>query len=102
MQLHSHEKDPVRKKGIGLLQGNTLKSNVHLQGDAYTVPITWNKFRKLKQAASFWENFQFSSVVTKSMKMQLSGFQDWGFLIRFPLGSKHCWYLQLPVPILPP
>lgn len=71
MQLHSQEKDPVRKTGIGLLEGNTLKSNAHLQEDAYTVPITWNKFRKLKQAASGWENFRFSSVVTKSMKMRL-------------------------------
>lgn len=74
MQLHSQVKDPVRKTGIGLLEGNTLKSNVRLQGDSYTVQITWNKFRKLKQAASGWENFQFSSVVTESMKMRLSGF----------------------------
>lgn len=80
MQLHSQEKDPVRKTGIGLLQGNPLKSNVHLLGDAYTVPITWNKFRKLKQAVSGWENFLFSSVVTKSMKMRLPGFSGlWPF-----------------------
>lgn len=84
VQLHSQEKDPVRKTGTGLLEGNTLKSNVHLQGDAYTAPITWNKFRKLKQSASGWENFHFSSVVTKSMKMRLSGFSRLGLLNMIP------------------
>lgn len=84
MQLHSQENDSVRKTGIELLEENILKSNVHFQGDAYTVPITWNKFRKLKQSASGWKNFQFSSVVTKSMKMRLSSFSRLRLLNMIP------------------
>lgn len=84
MQLQSQEKDPVRTTGAGLLKGNIFKSNVHLQGDAKPALITWNDFRKLKQSASGWENFQFSSVVTKSMKMRLSGFSGLGLLNMTP------------------
>lgn len=70
MQPHSQEKESVRTS-IGLLKGNTLKA---MSSSKEMLTISWDEFRKLKQRASGWESCKFSSVVTKNVKMRLSGF----------------------------